>query len=131
MRASSVTVGQHQCGRNATRINSDDAFVQADDHLRNSPDFEANKAAAEAAQKPSFTVERPLDEIYGDNYQDNVSGVTRNGSNKFPTGNPPGSQPPTPTNFENGTMKGIYRQNPDGSWDTHTMYPEPAPQGTP
>jgi hypothetical protein len=71
------------------------------------------------------SAERPLQEVYGDDYQDKVSGVTRGGSNNHPTGNPPGSAPPATTNFEDGTMKTVYRQNDQGGWDTYTMYPEP------
>jgi RHS repeat-associated protein len=119
--------GQHQCGRHATRVNSDEAYVQGDDHLRASDDFEDQRKANEQTGGDEIVVEKPLEDIYGPDYQDNVSGTTRNGSNNHPTGNPAGSAPPSDTNFENGTMKGIYRKNPDGTYRTHTMYPNPAP----
>jgi hypothetical protein len=121
-----VTGGTHQCGKHATKINSEEAFVQADEHLRSSPDFEANKKAANLTGDDRFVVERPLKEIYGADYRSSVSGITRHGTNSYPTGNPPGSAPPSATNFEDGTMKAIYQKNASGSWHTYTMYPEPA-----
>jgi hypothetical protein len=118
------TGGTHKYGKNATRINSDEAYVEGE-AMRNSPEFEANRQKAETDGEKRFDVSKPLEDIYGPDYQDNVSGVTRGGSAKHPTGNPPGTAPPTQTNFEDGTMTGVYKQNPDGTWRTHTMFPEP------
>ncbi|MCA9605522.1 MAG: RHS repeat protein, partial [Myxococcales bacterium] len=117
--------GAHQCGRHATAVVSHEDYVVADEHLRASADFEARRAAAEADGETTFPVDAPLEDIYGPDYQDHVRGVRRSGSKNHPTGNPPGSAPPTSTNFEHGTMFAIFQQDADGNWGTYTMYAQP------
>lgn len=117
--------GKHQCGRNATKVNSEEAYITADRHLRESKEFAVAKQRAEAVGDDTFSVSRPLQEIYGENYRSHVTGVHRTGSSSHPTGHPPGTSPPTPTDFENGSMRGVYKKQPNGSWGTHTQFPEP------
>jgi hypothetical protein len=117
--------GEHKCGRNATRVNSEEAYVKADKALRDTDDFEQQRLQNEQTGDDTIVVKKPLSDIYGDGYRDEVSGVRRNGSKNNPTGIPPGSQPATATDFEGGNMKGIYTRQPDGSYATHTMYPDP------
>ncbi|MBZ0118130.1 MAG: DUF6531 domain-containing protein [Sandaracinaceae bacterium] len=119
--------GQHACGRNATAVNSHQDYVMADEHMRGSAEFEQRRLQAEADGDDGFRVEVPLEDIYGPDYEDHVRGVRRGGSNQHPTGNPPGTAPPTPSNFKNGSMIAIYRRGPDGEWHTYTMYPNPHP----
>ena len=70
--------------------------------------------------KDRFKVEKPLDEVFGDDYQTQVSGVSRVGSSKNPTGS-------TNTDFtKGGTVKGIYEIKPDDTIGTHTLYPTKA-----
>lgn len=117
--------GKHQCGRHATKVNSEEAYVRADQHLRGSEEFKRNLEKAEKEGRRSFDVEKSLEEIYGKDYERHVSGIRRGGTNEFPTGKFTGSGPPARTNFKNGTMKGIYRKQNDGSWGTYTLYPNP------
>ena len=117
--------GKHQCGRNATKVNSEEAYVTADRHLRESKEFEVAKQRAEAVGDDAFSVSRPLQEIFGENYQSHVTGIHRTGPSSHPTGYPPGTSPPTLIDFENGSMRGVYKKQPNGGWGTHTQFPEP------
>ena len=96
--------------------------------MRNSSEFNAEKSIAEANGISRFPVDLPIKEAVGPNYNDQVSGVTRVGSKNHPTGNPAGSLPPKPTEFnDQSIVKGIYDINPDGTINTHTIYPRPKP----
>jgi hypothetical protein len=108
----------HKYGRHATKINSPEAFVQAEQELGDSAAFVAETAAAEAAGDDWAVVEMPLEEIFGPSYKDQVSGKTRLGSKNNPTGT-------QPTDFTDGTMKGVYKTSDTGQWNLHTLYPEP------
>ena len=108
----------HKYGRHATKINSPEAFVQAEQELASSAAFANEAAAAEAAGDDWAVAEMPLEEIYGPDYKDQVSGKTRLGSKNNPTG-------AENTDFTDGTMKGVYKKSDTGDWNLHSMYPEP------
>lgn len=119
--ADGVTGLTHKYGRNATKINSPEDFVHADDFLRSSDDFK--KAAREAEITGENVIKldnKKLEDIYGPDYAKKISGQTRTGSKNNPQGS-------APTDFTDGTMKAIYKRNDQGSWDLITMYPESKP----
>jgi RHS repeat-associated protein len=116
----------HASSRTASRVNTADDYVAAEQDIKNSPEFEAARQKAEAEGKDRFEVKKPLEEIYGDDYQSKVDGVTRNGP-KTPPGTP-NSQPPTQTDFTDGDMVLRMRKDANGNWVTTTMYPNPAGQ---
>ena len=51
--------GDHKCGKNATKVNSAEDYVHADEHLRSSSDFENARATAEANGEDSFCCRAP------------------------------------------------------------------------
>ncbi|MEX1066071.1 MAG: hypothetical protein WED00_08870, partial [Aquisalimonadaceae bacterium] len=111
----------HKVGRNATAFTSDDALLHADNFSRNSTQFQQNIATARTnGDIFADPVEVPLRDVFGNNYQDYVRGVTRLGSKNNPTGH-------IPINFTDGTIKAIYRLDQSGSASLHTLYPNPAP----
>jgi hypothetical protein len=111
----------HKVGRNATAFTSDDALLQADDFARSSTQFQHNIATARANGDLFVDpVEIPLRDVFGNNYQDHVRGVTRLGSKNNPTGH-------IPTDFTDGTIKAIYKLDQHGNVKLHTLYPNPKP----
>jgi hypothetical protein len=117
----------HLSGKHATRVNTAEDYVKAEKTSRADPDFARQEAANAASGGDRIVVETPLEKIYGSGYEAHVSGRTRNGSNKYPTGNPPGSLPSTVTNFEDGHMTAVYKKKADGTYELLTMYPGPKP----
>jgi hypothetical protein len=115
----------HRCGHDATRITSEAGFVLAERMLRNSDSFEQQRADNETNGKRTIAVHLPLSSIFGSHYRTHVAGIHRNGSKQHPTGEPPGSRPPTPTEFADGKMFALFRLNPDGQYILKTMYPKP------
>ena len=115
-----VTGATHKYGKNATKINTPEAYVKGETHLRESPEFKTKADAAKANGDTRFAVkESKLEDIYGPGYKDNVTGKTRQGSKNNPTG-------ATDTDFTDGTMTGAYVKDPaTGQWNLTTMYPEP------
>jgi hypothetical protein len=101
-------------------VNTPEDYIKAEDHIRNSQEYNNEVAAANAKTPPDNRIEvkKPLEEIYGPDYKDRVSGKTRTGTKNNPTG----VQDP---DFTDGSMVGRYRRDPDGSWKLVTMYPEP------
>ena len=120
-----VTGGTHEYSKHATKFDSDKNMLDADDHLRGHTDFDKAKSEALDAGKTRFDLERPLEEVFGPDYNSSVTGVSRGGSRKHSTGNPLGSKPSGPTDFENGTVFGVYEIAPDGSVKTQTLFPDP------
>ena len=111
----------HKVGRNATAFTSDDALLQADDFARSSTRFQQNIATARTNGDLFVDpVEIPLRDVFGNNYQDHVRGVTRLGSKNNPTGH-------IPTDFTDGTIKAIYKLDQNGNVKLHTLYPNPKP----
>lgn len=115
------TPANHRCGDHATKINSPESYVAADDHLRNSADFKAKAAAGE----DRIPAEAKLEDVYGPDYRDHVSGKSRKDPSQqwSPTSEPA----PVDTDFTDGTVKAFYKKQPDGSYSMVTMFPEPAP----
>ncbi|MFA5983578.1 MAG: hypothetical protein WC782_06150 [Methylococcaceae bacterium] len=115
-----VTGETHKYSKNATKIKSEEDYVNGESHLRNSDEFKTKVKDAETSGQGRILVEnQKLEEIYGSNYKDKVSGQTRIGSKNNPTG-------VTPTDFDNGSMVGVYtKSNKTRQWELTTMYPEP------
>ena len=112
--------GTHNYSKNATKINSDKSYVSGENKLRTSDEFKQKIADAENNGENKVIIEnQKLEDIYGPRYKDHVSGQTRQGTKNNPTGT-------TPTDFTDGTMKGIYTKDANtGKWNLTTMYPDP------
>jgi RHS repeat-associated protein len=115
-----VTGGVHKTGKNATKVNTPEDYVKGEAALKNSNEFKDKAAdAAKNGENRIVVEDTKLEDIYGPQYRDSVSGQTRQGSKNNPTGT-------TPTDFTDGTMKGVYDRDPaTGEWKLVTMYPEP------
>jgi hypothetical protein len=107
------------CGQDATKINSEEAYVHGEKTLRASDDFKQQVASG----KPDPVVEKPLEEVFGPNYKEHVSGQSR--QTPWDKANPDTTTPTTPTDFTDGTVKAIYRKNASGGYDLVTMFPNP------
>ncbi len=111
----------HKAGKNATKFNNKESLVKAEDHIKNSQEYNDALADAAANNRESFVVkDTKLEDVYGPNYRNRVSGRTRTGSANNPTGT-------TPTDFTDGTIKAVYKKDANGVWHLETMYPEPKP----
>ncbi|MGC4095114.1 MAG: RHS repeat-associated core domain-containing protein [Polyangiaceae bacterium] len=116
------TGGTHMSAKTASKVNRADDYVSAEQDMRNSPEFEAARKQAEADGNRKFELRKPLEEVYGPDYESKVSGFTRNGP-KTPPGTAP-TTPPSPADFTGGDMVLRAVQKPDGTWVTKTMYPD-------
>jgi len=117
------TPAKHQYGRDATKVNSEEAYVSAEDYLRSTDEFKTQ--AAEKGVNERIIIRRKLEEIYGPDYKNSVSGVTREGTKNNPTGS-------HPTDFTDGNMVAVWVRDAtawgsNGNWSLLTMYPEPKP----
>ena len=115
-RVDGVHGGTHQYAQHATQVVSDEAYVFAENYGRNSQQF---IDATTASTTGRAQLEIPLREIYGDEFRDFVSDVTRYGTKAAPIG------------FGNTIISDDvymiirYKQNPTGGWDFNTMFPQP------
>jgi hypothetical protein len=119
----------HKCARVAARINSEAAYVHAERVIRTSRAYAEARARAKVDGLDGWNVRVRLSEIFGDRYLHHVHGVRRNGSTNHPTGNPPGSLPPTEANFVDGSIVALFKDDPNGIERLHTMYPDPKKTG--
>ncbi|GLY27838.1 hypothetical protein [Kineosporia sp. NBRC 101731] len=115
----------HRCGRHATRITSPEAFLKAASFLRAGRAFAGQQQENTLSGIEYIRVEAPLSEIFGPEYRRYVKGIRMNGTRARPTGDPPGSRPPTPTDFTDGVMFAYFRRGPGGEYRLKTMYPKP------
>jgi hypothetical protein len=116
IRVDGVHGGTHQYAQHATKVVSDEAYVFAENYGRSSQQF---IDATTASTTGRAQLEIPLKEIYGDDFRDFVSGVTRYGPKAAPTGF-------GDTIFSNDAYMIVrYKQNPMGGWDFNTMFPQP------
>jgi hypothetical protein len=67
----------------------------------------------------------PIADIFGSSYVQRAHGIRREGTKAKPTGDPPGSSPPTTTDFTDGYIIGVFRSGDDGEYKLITMYPIP------
>ena len=105
--------------RNASRFNTDLAFVRAEEFCRDSDEFERQRAEAESSGANKFVVEVRLEPIFGAGYQQKVTGFSRTGTRRAPTGT-------IPTDFTDGTVLAVYYKGDGiGEWFLETMYAEP------
>ncbi|MGM9481545.1 hypothetical protein ACS5PN_10175 [Roseateles sp. NT4] len=113
------TRGTHKVGRNATKIVTGPAMLQAEAYVRGTPEFAVAEANAKAQGQSRMVVEGiPLEYALGAHYLTVVFGKARVGSSSNPVGT-------VPIDFTNGTLTAIFRKTPGGYWNLHTMYPEP------
>ena len=111
--------GTHGYSKDATKINSVEDFVQGERAVSGSQAYRDALKDAIANGKDTFKVEVPLEDIYGPDYRDHVTGVTREGTRKDPTGS-------KPTDFTDGNMLGFYKiDETTGEPQLFTMYPNP------
>jgi hypothetical protein len=115
-----VTGQPHKYSKNATKINEAKDYVKGEEHVRESQTFKDKVADADANGKDRVVVDdSKLEDIYGHDYQDKVSGKTRTGTKNNPTGT-------VDTDFTDGHMVAVYDKNPaTGQWELTTMYPDP------
>jgi hypothetical protein len=111
---------EHRAGRHATKFASKEAMVKAAEAVKKNPEYKTELEAAEKAGETRFSVETTkLEDALGKDYKKQVSGVSRIGSVKNPTGS-------QPTDFTGGTVTAVYEKDAKGNWNTLTMYPNPA-----
>lgn len=115
---------KHKCGRDATKVNTPEAYVKAEDYIRSSVDFMRKKSEAESNSNDKLDLKVPLVDIFGKNYESQVSGKSRLGSSKKPLGT-------VDTNFANGNMTAVYKKDTSGNWKLVTMFPEAHPAWVP
>jgi hypothetical protein len=112
--------GTHKTGRHATKINTPEDYVKAEEAMRQSKKFDEEAKKAKDAGIDTVVVDDvPLKDVLGDDYSKKLTGKTRLGSKNHPTG-------AEDTDFTDGTMKAIYKEDGKGGYDLVTMYPEPA-----
>lgn len=116
---------RHKCGREATKFTSEEAFVKAYDAITASQAFRDARQQDEATGMGHIRAEIPLASVYGPDYRQHVRGVRRNGTRAHPTGDPPGSAPPTMVDFTDGTVFAAFWQDTAGVYRLRTMYPRP------
>ena len=111
--------GTHRYSKDATRVDSIEGFVEAEGIISSSQEFRDEFEEAVNVGDDFFSVEVPLEDIFGPDYQDHVTGVTREGTKNNPTGS-------TPTDFTDGNMQAVYRiDDITGEPELYTMYPKP------
>lgn len=115
-----VTSKTHKYSRNATKVNTPEDYVKAEEYLKNSNEYKDKVKYADAIGKKQVVLEETkLKDIYGDSYSSKVDGRTRIGSAKNPQGS-------NVTEFsDESKMIGVYRKADDGTWNLLTMYPDP------
>jgi hypothetical protein len=108
--------GAHGYAAHATKVNTPEAYVYAEDYARNSQQF---SDAVAAATVPRIEVQVPLKDLYGDNFREYVTGVSRYGAKSAPAGY-------GHTTFsDNAYMAVRYKQDASGAWVFNTMFPQP------
>ncbi|WP_426336029.1 hemagglutinin repeat-containing protein [Pseudoduganella sp. R-31] len=108
--------GEHQYARHATKVKTNEAYVFAEDYARRSQQFIDVTSASTTGRAQ---VEIPLRDMFGDDFRDFVTGVTRYGPKNAPLGS--GN-----TIFGKDSYMIIrYKQDAKGSWEFNTMFPEP------
>ena len=106
-------------GKHATKITSEEAFVQADDYVRSTDTFRTTIAEKEEVGETWAVVDDiSLETIYGSDYKQHVLGKSRVGSKKNPAGI-------ADTDFTDGSITSVYKKDAAGQWALHTMYPNP------
>jgi len=115
-RIDGVHGGLHQYAQHATRMNSNEAYAFAEQYARGSQHFATETAASVTGRAQ---VKIPLRDVFGDDFRDHVSGITRYGPKATPAGY--GS-----TAFsDDAYLVARYKQNVNGDWLFNTMFPEP------
>jgi hypothetical protein len=110
----------HGYSAHATKFNDPGTYVDAEEKMRSHSSVAVNRQNAKNLGRNRYAVEIPLKEALGDDYKTKLSGKTRKGTRKNPTGS-------DDTDFTDGTLKAIYVMNPDGSETLLTMFPNPKP----
>ncbi len=109
----------HRTSKDATKFNSKEALVKANDYVRSSKEYKDSLAEAERLNEPDFVVKDiKLEDIYGTDYKDQVFGKTRTGTKNNPTGS-------VETDFTDGTIKAVYVKDSKGNWILETAFPVP------
>lgn len=115
-RVDGVHGGNHGYAAHATKVKSSEAYVYAEDYARNSQYF---SDAVAAATTPRIEVKVPLSELYGNDFRDVVTGVSRYGGKNSPQGH-------GYTRFSDDAYMAVrYKQDSTGNWVFNTMFPQP------
>lgn len=108
--------GIHSYAQHATKVVSEEAYVFAEQFARNSQQY---IDAISSSITGRAEVQIRLIDIFGDEFRDYVTGVSRYGLKSAPTGG-------GATYFGNDSYMVIrYKQGPDGNWQFNTMFPQP------
>jgi hypothetical protein len=108
--------GTHQYAQHATKVKTDAAYSYAEKYIRNSQEFSIETSASPNGRAQ---VQIPLKDIFGADFRDYVTGISRYGPKNSPAGH-------GYTSFsDQATMVGRYRQNSSGTWEFVTMFPDP------
>ena len=123
--ADAVTGGPHEPPRIASRFDTPEAMVAADDALRASDAFVAAEAIAREEGDGKLTVRLSLDQALPEALRAQVTGFARAAAGD--------TVPVRPVDFTDGRVQGVYRWDDATSrWVTHTIYPDrrrPADEG--
>ncbi|MBT0773983.1 hypothetical protein KIH74_33875 [Kineosporia sp. J2-2] len=117
--------GPHQYSRNATKFTADEALVQAERHVRSTREYRNREVECQTTGRRTFVVRVSLSDVFGPNYLARVRGIRRAGSQRNPTGIPPGSASPELSDFHEGFVHAVFRRTSDGQYHLTTMYPDP------
>lgn len=115
-----VTGKSHKYSANATKVNTPEDYVTANNKLKNSQEFKDKTKLADSNGEVKIVVESTkLKDIFGQDYPSIVTGRTRIGTKNNPAG-------AKLTKFtDDSTMLGVYIKNSKGLWELRTMYPNP------
>jgi hypothetical protein len=120
-----VTGGRHERPRIASRFDTPEAMVTADDALRASDAFATAQAVAREEGDGKLTVRLSLDQALPDALRAQVTGFTRAAAGD--------TVPVRPVDLTDGRVQGVYRwDDAIRRWVTHTIYPDrrrPADEG--
>jgi hypothetical protein len=115
----------HKASRHATRITDVESYVDAQEAIRNGPEFtaelEQRMAHGPLAPGARLEVVAKLEDVFGPDYLSKVEGITRVGGKNSPT------RHGVPTDLADGTIKAIYEFDASGEWTLLTLYPDPLP----
>ncbi len=110
----------HKPTKHATKVLSDEAYVEAESFMCNNQAYKDAVAQADKLGDNRVVIEDiiRLEDVFGTDYKQHVFGKTRMGSLKHPTGS-------VDTDLTDGTMTAVYIKDASGKWNLRTMYPEP------
>jgi hypothetical protein len=112
-----VTGGRHERPRIASRFDTPEAMVTADDALRASDAFARTAELAQARGRESMWIRLPLANALQPELRAQVTGVERIGTGEHPA--------VRPVDFSDGWIQaGFHWDDSNETWKTYTIYPD-------